>query len=226
MHIRLLIDRLIAEAQPRLTDFTAALQLGTWVHTFDPFGTPSEIADELSRLRPEVMVVDPSWLVVSPMLLALLEQADCGHTRTVIGARRVTEVLKVKTAHHGFFDLVDLSKSIDDLVGDIRRIHAGTSLLQEDRVWMVVTPPASGMDITVAPTSQVDMDILELICIGLADKEIAQVVHMSVQSIRNRISSMLKRSGMSNRTQMAWMYANHTLVNGMNRSLETHATQR
>lgn len=219
--MRLLVDDLVATAQPRLTELTGALQLGTWVHTFDPFRAPADIAREFARLRPDVIVVDSMWLIVSSLLMALLRQSGCEHTRPVVGARNIDEVMKVKTAHHGFYDLVDLDEPASEIFVNLKRIHSGSSRLRDDRVWGVVSPPRPETDIAAAALNGTDLAILDLVCIGLPDKEIAKIVHMSVQSIRNRVSGMLHRSGIENRTQLAWMFANHVLVNEMNQSLRT-----
>lgn len=78
-------------------------------------------------------------------------------------------------------------------------------------------------DLSCAPESDLDRHILDLICIGLPDREIAAAVHASHQTVRNRVSSMLRRSNISNRTQLAWAYHSQILVARM---LENLASQR
>jgi FixJ family two-component response regulator len=50
---------------------------------------------------------------------------------------------------------------------------------------------------------EVDHRIVPMIVAGYTDREIADVLHFSHQAVRNRISRILMRSGIRNRTQLA-----------------------
>ena len=74
-------------------------------------------------------------------------------------------------------------------------------------------------DLSTITRDDLNIGIIELIHIGLADREIGEVVHLSTQTIRNRVSAMLEKSGLGNRTQMAWMYSNQLLTRRMTQNL-------
>lgn len=59
------------------------------------------------------------------------------------------------------------------------------------------------VDISGACRNATDRRIIELVAEGLADKEIASLVFLSPQTVRNRISHILYVSGARNRTQLA-----------------------
>ena len=48
-----------------------------------------------------------------------------------------------------------------------------------------------------------DRQILRLLADGMSDKQIAEAVFLSVQTVRNRVSRLLNRFGKENRTQLA-----------------------
>jgi DNA-binding NarL/FixJ family response regulator len=52
-----------------------------------------------------------------------------------------------------------------------------------------------------------DRSIVDLIAEGLSDKEISQRIHLSPQTVRNRVSRILTVLGKTNRTQVAVMVA-------------------
>jgi two-component system response regulator DevR len=52
-----------------------------------------------------------------------------------------------------------------------------------------------------------DRQIVELISEGMSDKEISQRIHLSPQTVRNRVSRILTLLGKANRTQVAVMVA-------------------
>lgn len=51
-----------------------------------------------------------------------------------------------------------------------------------------------------------DRDIMAGVWEGASDSEIANRVHLSVQTVRNRLSHMLHECGLTNRTQLARLY--------------------
>lgn len=215
MHV--LVDGLVDRAQP---DLTAAITRSRTnptdrVDVFDPFRPPAETGSMFARFRPDILIVDPVWFLVTPILTALLELNGCAKTLRVIATSAPDNITKIKTTYHGFYDIIDLDDTPDALVEHLRDIHEGYSRLEKDNLWRLIPRPETLVDITAAPEDEDDVAILELICIGLRDRDIANAVHMSHQTVRNRISRMYERSGLSNRTQMAWMYSNHLLTQGM-----------
>lgn len=50
---------------------------------------------------------------------------------------------------------------------------------------------------------QIDFEIGFLVSVGLADREIAATVHLAPQTVRNRVSAILDRSRLVNRTDLA-----------------------
>ncbi|NCZ68458.1 MAG: DNA-binding response regulator [Acidimicrobiia bacterium] len=48
-------------------------------------------------------------------------------------------------------------------------------------------------------------------------------MHLSTQTVKNRISAMLERSGLRNRTQLAWMQSNQAVGDAVSRSLRHRA---
>jgi DNA-binding CsgD family transcriptional regulator len=55
----------------------------------------------------------------------------------------------------------------------------------------------------VTGADETNRKILALLSIGREDREIASAVCLSAQTVRNRMSAMLRTSGMANRTQLA-----------------------
>jgi DNA-binding NarL/FixJ family response regulator len=76
------------------------------------------------------------------------------------------------------------------------------------------------IDITTVPQDATDLAILELICIGYRDSDIAEVLGYSVQAVKNRLGGMLKRSGLNNRTQLAWQFTNQLLTARMVQNMQ------
>lgn len=126
------IDSLDASASPDLVIPVSDNSVEMSISVFAAFDSPAVIAENLSALKPDVIMVDPAWLVAAALLESLAKISGVGKARRVVGALDVDDVLKIQTAHRGMFDVVDLSVPVDERIGALRRIHSG-GLVIDDR---------------------------------------------------------------------------------------------
>jgi DNA-binding NarL/FixJ family response regulator len=217
--VRVLIDQLITSDRPDLQRAAQRKHPDVKFDSFDFLSAARSIGAALDRAWPDVVVVDRVWLHLSSLLHRILTSG--GHTlpRVVIASRHVDEVFRVQVAHRGFTDYIDLDDPAEDLVVQLCEIHAGTTRHTDDKLWASVPLPSVVDDLDKTPRDDLDREILSLICVGMQDVDIANVVHLSTQTVKNRISAMLERSGLRNRTQLAWMQANQAVGDAVSRSL-------
>jgi DNA-binding NarL/FixJ family response regulator len=106
----------------------------------------------------------------------------------------------------GFDDLVDGAQAHEDTRQQLIDLVRGERIPQTSHC--VVEPPKddSAHTITINLHDQIDREIVRLIARGHSDREIAQCVFLSPQTIRNRVSRLLDRSGARNRTHLAVLY--------------------
>jgi DNA-binding NarL/FixJ family response regulator len=167
-----------------------------------------------------VIVVDRAWLIVASLLESLISVSGLRHAKRVVGSRMVDDVLRIQSAHHGMFDVVDLTMPTHHLVTCLQKINDGSSLLHKADLWRRVPRPTKVGNITTVPQDAIDLAIIELICIGYRDQDIAEALHYSVQAVKNRLGAMLRRSGLSNRTQLAWQFTNQVLTARMIQNMQ------
>jgi DNA-binding NarL/FixJ family response regulator len=68
--------------------------------------------------------------------------------------------------------------------------------------------------------------MLQLLTLGWTDRQIADDVCLSLQSVRNRMSRLLNKFGMSNRTQLALRIAATNGKNGAHSVTDLTTTSR
>lgn len=207
--MEILVDSLVAARRP---DLVAEWSGGSRIRVFDAYSNPWELRVLFEGSRPDVIMVDPAMIVISFLLLEIVRGAECRVDRVVVGADVITDVMKVQAMRGGFFDLVDTSRSIEDVRQRLEGVHRGRSQLAEDRLWMAVAKPTAIGNLVLVPHDAIDVEILELVALGLMNDDIASVVHVAPQTVRNRMSGMLRRSRMSNRTEMAFTYLGQTMT--------------
>lgn len=213
--MRVLLDAEVLTSPFGLLDAWRAVLGNATVEAFDPFATPAALHARFVAARPDVLVVSPNWLVTTPLLFTLLDQSGNLGTRRVIGSRVINDVVKIQSLYRGYFDVIDISRPSEDVAKTITRIHRGVSSLENDSLWARVPRPSLVGEVSSGARNETDDDILELLCLGMRDVDIAAALFLSVQTIKNRISSMLDRSGMNNRTQLAFQFTNLAMVDAM-----------
>jgi DNA-binding NarL/FixJ family response regulator len=88
-----------------------------------------------------------------------------------------------------------------------------------------MTSPESTPNNCDTPDPQVSLtrrerDILRLLAQGLSNKEIAAQLHLSEKTVRNRVSEILSKLGLHNRTQAAIWAREHELDSGQEKQSE------
>lgn len=95
--------------------------------------------------------------------------------------------------------------SRDDLVKAIRTAASGESAWTRDelrRVTGALATPRLAADVEV-PLTQRESEVLRQLAYGLTNKEIAQALHISYETVKEHVQHILRKIGVSDRTQAA-----------------------
>jgi DNA-binding NarL/FixJ family response regulator len=93
----------------------------------------------------------------------------------------------------------------DDLLKAIRSAAAGESAWTRDelrRVTGALATPRLAADVEV-PLTQRESEVLRQLAYGLTNKEIAQALHISYETVKEHVQHILRKIGVSDRTQAA-----------------------
>ena len=93
----------------------------------------------------------------------------------------------------------------NDLVDAVRRVAAGQSLLDPAVTQRVLARVRDGdkVDDALAPLTDQERRILDLIGEGLTNRQIAETMFLAEKTVKNYVSSLLAKLGMERRTQAA-----------------------
>ncbi len=96
----------------------------------------------------------------------------------------------------------------DDLVQAIRQVHRGEPSLEPSIARKVLTEvlQPDKKTLTVDPLTERELEVLRLVSEGLANKEIAEQLHVSELTVRTHVGNILGKLHLANRTQAA-LYA-------------------
>lgn len=93
----------------------------------------------------------------------------------------------------------------NDLLDIVRRVAAGQSTLDPSVTAQVLDRIRSGPPVNkeLATLTDQELRVLELIGEGMTNRQIAREIHLAEKTVKNYVSSMLAKLGMSSRTQAA-----------------------
>jgi DNA-binding NarL/FixJ family response regulator len=91
----------------------------------------------------------------------------------------------------------------EELVSAVRGAAMGLCLINPVAVRDALARIRSNGASLIDRLDETDRQILRLLADGMSDKQIAESVFLSVQTVRNRVSRLLNRFGKENRTQLA-----------------------
>lgn len=102
----------------------------------------------------------------------------------------------------------------EDLVKAIRTVHAGGSLLDPSTTQRVLERMRTRDPLGDLPEPLTDQEkrLLSLIAEGKTNKEIAAIVYLSEKTVRNYVSNILAKLGLSNRAEAAAFAVRHGLT--------------
>ena len=93
----------------------------------------------------------------------------------------------------------------DDLIAAIKTAAAGENCWSRQelrRVTGALATPRITADVE-APLTQREADVLKHLAHGLTNKEIAEALHLSYETVKEHVQHMLRKVGLSDRTQAA-----------------------
>ena len=108
----------------------------------------------------------------------------------------------------GAADLLDKAASPDTVIERVCEVAGGQTFLGDTRLVGVAKRLSERGVLGLLSLSSMDRHIMALIAEGLTDKQIADRVYLSPQTVRNRISRILTALDKNNRTQLALLMAN------------------
>jgi len=117
----------------------------------------------------------------------------------------------IRAGAYGFL-LKDTSP--DELVQTIRSVYANKLTIPQElsQALLSVKPAAGTPDSQLEGLTSREQDVLRCIAQGMSNKQIAQKLSIGTTTVRSHVSSMMRKLGLENRTQLALYARKHDLI--------------
>jgi two-component system response regulator DevR len=166
-----------------------------------------ETIAQLPLLKPDVAVLDVRLGDGTGTALARWISQNAPGTRTIMLTSFSSDEALVHSYMAGASAFLLKNSSANVLIERIRDVHAGMSFIDPVEARAAMSRLDRSGALRLSQLDATDRSIVDLIAEGLSDKEISQKIHLSPQTVRNRVSRILAVLGKANRTQVAVMVA-------------------
>lgn len=167
-----------------------------------------EALDQIKKLRPEVVLIDIDMPDKDGIEVTRALHQDMPEVKVIIlGMIDLTEEI-MESIEAGAVGYVLKEASFDHLAKTIRSAYRGESFCSPQMTTSLFTRIAelANERMPKAPESSVkltgrELEIINLIAEGLANKEIAQRLHIETQTVKNHIHNILDKLQLYNRLE-------------------------
>jgi DNA-binding NarL/FixJ family response regulator len=168
-----------------------------------------KMAVELCRnLKPDVAMLD----IRMPMLDGIQASVEILADKLSIPLLLTTfdePELILRALKAGVNGYILKNSPADRILSAIRVIYSGGTVFQADVLEFIrnrVTNTSSGNNLFDLLLSPRELDIVKLIAEGLSNKEIGEKLYLTNGTVRNHIRTILEKTGLEHRTQIAIKY--------------------
>ena len=184
-----------------------------------------QVLDVLQQFEPDILLLD----LKMPNLdgLSTLQRLQAARNRTKVIVLTASEDKNefVQAMKLGTAGIVLKQTATELLIKSIRKVHAGEIWLDSHTTAAVIrqltsteeSPPvqqAPARDRERSPLSQREREIVALVAQGFKNKEMAEKMFISEQTVKNHLHNIFDKLGVSDRLELALYAIHHGLHTG------------
>jgi DNA-binding NarL/FixJ family response regulator len=213
-----MIRVVIADDHPIVRDgVRKLLSLEADMEVVGEAGDGREVVELVQRVDPDVVLLDLRMPGLDGLSVLQQLQASNRRTRVIVLTASEDKNEFVQAMKLGCSGIVLKQTAPDLIVKSIRKVHAGEIWLDSHTTAAVMRqfaapsadlPSAPGRGRERAPLSQREREIVSLVAQGYKNKEMAEKMFISEQTVKNHLHNIFDKLGVSDRLELA-LYAIH-----------------
>jgi DNA-binding NarL/FixJ family response regulator len=180
-----------------------------------------DVLKVLGEHQPDILLLDLNMPGLDG--LAVLQKLQGSRTKTKVIVLTASEDKNqfVQAMKFGTYGIVLKQTATDFLIKSIRKVHAGEILLDSHTTAAVMRQFSSAMEPTAlggrdpdhdrSPLSQREREVVALVAQGFKNKEMAEKMFISEQTVKNHLHNIFNKLGVSDRLELA-LYAIHKKI--------------
>lgn len=183
----------------------AALFAGTDIEIVAEVSAPELAIEQMNRCQPDVVLLDVRMGDQGGLDLLVQIKAESPQSRVVMLSAYDNPTYVARSVALGANDFVLKSQQRHILIEAIRRAASGeepapTSLFQQIRTSMSRRREESTDDL---PLTNRELQVLRHVALGLSNREIGASLGISVETVKEHVQNILRKTNVGDRTQAA-----------------------
>jgi DNA-binding NarL/FixJ family response regulator len=199
------IKVLIADDHEVVRSGMASLFAGTELEIVAGAANGEEAVKQTVKHKPDVVLLDIRMADGDGLTALSRIKMERPDTPVLIFSTYDNPTYVARSVALGAAGYVLKGASRDEVIAAIRKAAGGESVWTRDelrRVTGALATPRLAADVDV-PLTQRESEVLRLLALGLTNKEIAQSLHISYETVKEHVQHVLRKLGVSDRTQAA-----------------------
>ena len=162
----------------------------------------SEVKAALTAGRMDVSVCGTEFMEIAARFHSRAEPDEPRITRLFLVAHPTVGSV-VQGVHTGFDNYLTEDDSVEVWHDTIRRTVDGSASLRADPLWEKIGEPIDMTSLRFDERPEMERNIIELLAEGLTNEQIADILHLSRQTVRNKVFRLMEDVGVHNRTLLS-----------------------
>lgn len=178
---------------------------GTEIEVVGEAASGVETIQKVKELRPDVVVLDIRFQDLDGLETLARMREEGLDTRVVLLSTYDYQSYAARAVALGASEYLLKGSSPEEIIRSIRAAAAGQPPAQDTRLGMVADAMQSKAVIEDddVQLTQRETQVLRHIALGLSNREIAQSLQISVETVKEHVQNILRKLGVSDRTQAA-----------------------
>jgi len=189
-----------------------------------------QVLEVLQQLEPDILLLDLKMPGLDGLATLQRLQVSKGRTRVIVLTASDDKNEFVQAMKLGTSGIVLKQTATDQLIKSIRKVHAGEIWLDSHTTAAVIRqfvanedaappppqplPGVPGRERERSPLSQREREIVALVAQGFKNKEMAEKMFISEQTVKNHLHNIFDKLGVSDRLELALYAIHNNLHNG------------
>ncbi len=179
----------------------------------------SDVVRLVAEVPADVLLLDMQMPGASGLEVLKALAANGAPIRTILLTGTADRQQVVDAIRTGARGIVLKDVSMDVLVKSIRHVMQGNYWIGHERIGdLIDTVTAEAAAARQAPRpaetlTRRELDIIRAVAEGATNKDIGAEFHLSEQTVKNHLSTIFDKLGVSNRLELALYAVNHRLIN-------------
>ncbi len=191
---------------------TAILQRDPGIEVVAKFGSGEDAIDQVSIIRPDIVITEADMPedVYTKLTRRIKEVPP--QTKIIVFTHTEQQSALVRALRLGARAYLSKHIGVDDLISSVHRVHAGEVIISApmaakmlDEFVLLEKKKDAGQADQETNLSKRELEVLQLVASGTTNKEIANELFISENTVKGHLSRILEKMNVRNRQQAVVM---------------------